>query len=162
MWTAANATVPSREICRAAAPRAKGLSTRSTWRTLALCPSVRWIRAFVAGSFTSPAAKTTWFVSVDAVLKLSVRRFRAVVDSVPGKENESVWPERALALRPPRTTSATIQTARTTNLWVKHQRARALIGAGGYAVLRGAHPHLERAAERDVRVEAQWRLLRDG
>jgi hypothetical protein len=29
-------------------------------------------------------------VSVDSVLKLSVRRFSAVVDSVPGSENESV------------------------------------------------------------------------
>ena len=44
----------------------------------------------MAGAVTSPAPKTTWLVSVDSVLKLSVRRFSAVVDSVPGSENESV------------------------------------------------------------------------
>ena len=56
---------------------------------LAIALSVFSIRALIAGSCTS-SAKTTWLVSVDSVLKLSVSRFRAVVDSVPGSENESV------------------------------------------------------------------------
>ena len=72
------------------APSANGLSTRSTCGPLAIASSVFSIRALVAGSLTSSAAKTTWLVSVDSVLKLSVSRFRAVVDSVPGSENESV------------------------------------------------------------------------
>src|SRR4051812_11271744 len=102
------------------------------WGPLAICASVRWIRAFVAGSFTSPAENTTWFVSVDSVLKLSVSRFRAVVDSVPGSENESVYPVPALALSPPRTNRQTTQMARTTNLWRKHQRASDLIAGTRY------------------------------
>jgi len=44
----------------------------------------------MAGSVTSSAAKTTWLVSVDSVLKLSLRRLKAVVDSVPASENDSV------------------------------------------------------------------------
>ena len=90
MCTLANATVPSLEIWRAAAPLANGLSTRSTCGPLAIASSVFSIRALIAGSLTSSAANTTWLVSVDSVLKLSVSRFRAVVDSVPGSENESV------------------------------------------------------------------------
>jgi len=57
---------------------------------LAIASSVFSIRALVAGSLTSSAANTTWLVSVASVSKLSVSRFRAVVDSVPGNENESV------------------------------------------------------------------------
>ena len=90
MCTLANATVLSLEIWRAAAPSANGLSTRSTCGPLAIVSSVFSIRALIAGSVTSSAANTTWLVSVDSVLKLSVRRFSAVVDSVPGSENESV------------------------------------------------------------------------
>src|SRR3954451_8834086 len=127
MWTLAKANVRSRATCRAAAPGANGLSTRSTWGPFAIVASVRWILAFVAGAVTSAAPKTTWFVSVDSALKLSVRRLSAVVDSVPGSENESVYPDPALALSPPMTISAATQTAMTRNLCVKHQRARALI-----------------------------------
>ena len=76
MCTLANATVPSLEICRAAAPFANGLSTRSTCGPSAILSSVCSIRAFVAGSLTSSAANTTWFVSVDSLLKLSVRRLQ--------------------------------------------------------------------------------------
>ena len=90
MCTLANATVPSLAICRAAAPCANGLSTRSTCGPFAIVASVLSIRALVCGSFTLSAANTTWFVSVDSALKLSVSRFSAVVDSVPGSENESV------------------------------------------------------------------------
>ncbi len=90
MWTLANATVPSLATWRAAAPFANGLSTRSTCGPFAIVASVLSIFAFVCGSFTLSAANTTWFVSVDSALKLSVSRFSAVVDSVPGSENESV------------------------------------------------------------------------
>ena len=90
MCTVANATRPFLEIWLCAAPSANGLSTRSTCGSLAIRSSVRSIRAWVAGSVTSSAANTTWLVSVDSVLKFSVSRFRAVVDSVPGSENESV------------------------------------------------------------------------
>ena len=90
MWTLAKATVPSLATWRAAAPCANGLSTRSTCGPLAIASSVFSIRALIAGSLTSSAAKTTWFVSVDSVSKLSVSRSSAVVDSVPGSENESV------------------------------------------------------------------------
>src|SRR4051794_30032331 len=138
MCTLANATVLSLEIWRAAAPCANGLSTRSTCGPLAIVPRVFWIRALIAGSVTSSAANTTWLVSVDSVLKLSVRGFSAVVDSVPGRENESVYPEPTLALSPPRTSRATTQTARTTNLRRKHQRARALIASKRY---RDRAPH---------------------
>src|SRR3954447_17702238 len=127
MWTLAKATVRFRATCRAAAPGANGLSTRSTWGPFAIAASVRSIFAFVAGAVTSAAPKTTWFVSVDSALKLSVSRLSAVVDSVPGRENESVYPDPALAFRPPMTIRAATQIPMTTNLWVKHQRARALI-----------------------------------
>src|SRR3954451_20104107 len=127
MCTLAKATVPSREIWRAAAPGANGPSTRSTCGPRAICPSARSIRALVAAALTSRAPKTTWLVSVDSVLKLSVSRFSAVVDSVPGSEKESVYPEPALALRPPSANSAATQIASTTNLFRKHQRASALI-----------------------------------
>ena len=90
MCTVANATVPSSEIWRAPAPSANGLSTRSTCGPAAILSSVCSIRSLVCGSLTSAAANTTWLVSVASVLKLSVRRLRAVVDSVPGSENESV------------------------------------------------------------------------
>ncbi len=90
MCTSAKATFPSRETCRAAAPRANGLSTRSTCGPLAIFASVSLMRCWVCGLLTSAAAKTTWLVSVDSVLKLSVRSFSAVVDSVPGSEKESV------------------------------------------------------------------------
>jgi len=90
MWTLAKATLPFLAIWRSPAPSANGLSTRSTCGPRATAASVFSIRAFVAGAVTSSAAKTTWLVSVDSVLKLSVSRFRAVVDSVPGSENESV------------------------------------------------------------------------
>ena len=73
-----------------AAPSANGLSTRSTCGSLGDRLQRASIRAWVAGSVTSSAAKTTWLVSVDSLLKFSVSRFRAVVDSVPGSENESV------------------------------------------------------------------------
>src|SRR3954468_15209514 len=142
MWTFANATVLSLAIWRAAAPCANGLSTRSTCGPSRIAFSVLSIRALMAGSVTSRAAKTTWLVSVDSVLKLSPRRFSAVVDSVPGSENESVYPDPALAPRPPRATSATTQTARTTNLRRKHQRARALIGPTKYA-----HDHTRRPTQ---------------
>ena len=101
MCTLANATALSLEIWRAAAPDANGLSTRSTCGPLAILSRVLVIRALVAGAVTSSAANTTWFVSVASESKLSVSRFSAVVDSVPGNENESVNPDPALALRPP-------------------------------------------------------------
>ena len=90
MCTLANATVLSLAIWPAAAPGANGLSTRSMCGPLAIAASVFSIRALVAGSVTSWAAKTTWLVSFDSVLKLSLSRFSAVVDSAPGSENESV------------------------------------------------------------------------
>ena len=90
MCTLANATFLSLEIWRAAAPSANGLSTRSTCGPSAISFSVFSIFALVAGSVTSSAANTAWLVSVASVSKLSVRRFSAVVDSVPGSENESV------------------------------------------------------------------------
>ena len=127
MCTLANATFLSLEIWRAAAPEANGLSTRSTCGPLAILSRVLVIRALVAGAVTSSAANTTWFVSVASESKLSVSRFSAVVDSVPGSENESVYPDPALALRPPSTKSATTQIARTRNLCLKHQRASVVI-----------------------------------
>src|SRR4051794_618215 len=144
MWTLANATFPSFEICRAAAPLANGLSTRSTCGPSLILASVCSIRAFVAGSFTSSAANTTWFVSVDSVLKFLVRRLRAVVDSVPGSENESVKPDPAPALRPPITNRATSQAARTRNLWRKHQRARVVIAQTGYGTARSGNDRGDR------------------
>ncbi len=77
----------------------------------------------MAGSLTSSAAKTTWLVSVDSVLKFSVSRFSAVVDSVPGSENESVYPDPAFTLSPPSTSRAATHAARTQKRCVKHQRA---------------------------------------
>ena len=139
MWTLANATFPSFEICRAAAPFANGLSTRSTCGPALILVSVCSIRVFVAGSFTSSAANTTWFVSVDSLLKFLVRRLSAVVDSVPGSENESVKPDPAPALMPPITKRATTQAARTRNLWRKHQRARVVISPTGYGNARSGH-----------------------
>ena len=90
MCTVANATRPFLEIWPCPAPLTNGLSTRSTCGSSAIRSSVRSIRAWIAGSVTSSAANTTWLVSVDSVLKFSLSRFRAVVDSVPGSENESV------------------------------------------------------------------------
>src|SRR3954452_14314023 len=139
MWTLANAILPSLEIWRAAAPFANGLSTRSTCGPALILASVSSIRAFVAGSVTSPAANTTWFVSVDSVLKFLVRRLSAVVDSVPGSENESVKPVPAPALSPPSTNRATSQAARTRNLWRKHQRASLVIARTGYGSGRSGH-----------------------
>src|SRR3954465_15110002 len=136
MWTLANAILPSLETWRAAAPFANGLSTRSTCGPALILASVLSIRAFVAGSFTSSAANTTWLVAVDAVLKFLVRRLSAVVDSVPGSENESVKPDPALALRPPITNRDTSQAARTRNLWRTHQRARVVIAPTGYGIAR--------------------------
>src|SRR4051794_27267046 len=144
MWTLANATFPFFEICRAAAPLANGLSTRSTCGPSLILANVCSIRAFVAGSFTSSAANTTWLVSVDSVLKFLVRRLSAVVDSVPGSENESVKPDPAPALRPPITNRATSQAARTRNLWRKHQRARVVIAPTGYGNARSGHDRGDR------------------
>ena len=123
MWTLAKAILPSREIWPRASG-ANGLSTRSTCGPLPTAASVCSIFAFVAASLTSAAAKTTWFVSVDSVLKLALSRFRAVVDSVPGRENESVYPDPALALTPASSTSAATQAPRTTSFRSKHHRAR--------------------------------------